>query len=117
MADRDLPPVQERRGRVVAQAERPAVQPRQEAGLRLRVPDRRQALGQQVGQQRPVLVQLVECRVQPRQPFGEGGHRCQDAEVRGDQRLPALLQERRPPVRAGDREAALEAGNVPPLRR
>ena len=67
-AESDPAAVEEDRGRIVAEPERPAVQPGQVAGLRRQVAHLRQVLGEQLRASAPVLVEVREQRVQPRSP-------------------------------------------------
>ena len=74
-------------------------------------------LGDQAGQQLPVLVKLAQHGVQPRQSLGERGHRGEHAEVARQQCLPALFQQRDACRRSRHGQPALQPGYVPALGR
>jgi hypothetical protein len=73
--------VQEGLRRVVAEAERAAVEPGQVGGLARTVADRGEVLGQQAGEQAPVVVEAGQEGVQPGGAVAQGGGVGDDAEV------------------------------------
>ena len=119
-AERHPPPLEEGGSGVVAEAERPAVEPREVPGARRDVADLGQRVGEELGEHAAVAVELRDEPVQPGLPSLECGDRGEHAVVADvvrnvpRQPLDELVLHR---VRAGDDQRALQPGDVPGLRR
>jgi len=72
-------------------------------------------LGKQPAQQRAVLVELAEQRIQPGQRLGERGDRREHADLAGQQRVPALTEQRGVPGRSGHGHPAFQPRDIPCL--
>ncbi len=79
----DATTVEESRGGIVAEVERPTVQPREIARLRRSPPHLGQLLDEQPAQQRPVLVEPDQHGVEPVVGVGEGDLGGEDTQQSG----------------------------------
>ena len=107
-------------GRVVAPAERGEVDPREESGIRDAIARAGNVLGEQVGEQPPVLVERREQAVEPRVALrrerrdrGEGAEQAGAPLDLGGQRA----HDARGLLRRRDHQRALESGEVERLAR
>ncbi len=102
---------------MVPQPERPAVDPGEERRLRGVPLGSRQVLLHELCQASSVLAELADRGGQPSASLLESGRRPEDADVGGEEGLPALVEDLATGGGAGDRQPALQAGDVPALGR
>ena len=73
--------LQEKRGGVGPESERAAIEPGEVARLRGHVPNSRKIVRQQVGEQAPVSIQMLQQPSQPRRALSERCDRRNDAKI------------------------------------